>query len=425
MSQCTNGSSPLPGSPAWFTYTETDLANFLPPVFGFVTYGAMGIPAGPQETAAFCAAEPVGDLPTTLDYALLAVPALALAAGTYQRFGNQVRQSKFADLCQCSTPGSLTCLTPGLTTGSYTGFGCSSGDESIGFRFTALVDRFQGWYVYGSTSVTVSGTLDLWDTTSTGSPVATSSISGVAPNTRGHATITPIAITPGRDYVVSIRKVNTSCYVGRGGAAVPSVASYYTGVDQVYNASGFGYPATGSLGVQPGLEPDLCNTGGVVYPYTDPPALTPPSGYPSPPTGPTCTTQQDICDFMARIDTKLNLIDLEVNNLQRFGAPMAYTLGVASTGLTGTGVVSASGILGALVQLITIPGTWGSTMETPERLIPTAVTIQAQTADGYTDWFPVHYDPQMIMFSTPWATGIRYNVKAGFVATITPLLAPL
>src|SRR6266849_5805296 len=106
MAQCTNGSQVAAGSPAYFEFSDSDLLTFATPVVGFVSQAMMGLPFGPQSTTTFCAIEPTGDLPTAPDYALLAFPPAAFIAGAYGRFGNQVKQDRFGQLCVCSSPGS-------------------------------------------------------------------------------------------------------------------------------------------------------------------------------------------------------------------------------------------------------------------------------------------------------------------------------
>jgi hypothetical protein len=108
--------------------------------------------------------------------------------------------------------------------------------------------------------------------------------------------------------------------------------------------------------------------------------------------------------------------------IQRQSLPFAFVYGTPQPGLTGTGSISVQGAIGVDVQLTTIPGAWGYTSETPRRLIPSAGSIQASDGVTYTDNYQLHYQHQVIEFDAPWATTVRYNIRSGFVATLTPVL---
>lgn len=102
---CSAGSQPQGGAPAFFTYTESDLAAVLPGNLGLIIWGLLGLPVAPQSTADFCNSPPPTDMPTAADYVKLAFPPIAKITGTYQRFANQVIADKWNVLCQCKGPG--------------------------------------------------------------------------------------------------------------------------------------------------------------------------------------------------------------------------------------------------------------------------------------------------------------------------------
>jgi hypothetical protein len=99
--ECEWGGEPKSGSPQWFLYDEAEIATFLPPMAGFVTLSAFGIPTLPQNTAQFCSAGAPTDLPGPADFALMSLPPLGIVSGAYSRYGNEIRRAKWVSLCQC------------------------------------------------------------------------------------------------------------------------------------------------------------------------------------------------------------------------------------------------------------------------------------------------------------------------------------
>lgn len=98
------GSEPKPGSPEWFFFEGTDIATNLAPFASTLSLAAMGLSGNPQNTADFCSGPPPSDLPGPLDYAAIAFPPEALLSGAYGRLGNQIKASKWDELCQWKAP---------------------------------------------------------------------------------------------------------------------------------------------------------------------------------------------------------------------------------------------------------------------------------------------------------------------------------
>jgi hypothetical protein len=402
MPTCSSGSEPKPATPGWFTFTESDLAGFLAPIFGFVTYALMGIPSGPQNSADFCATEPTGDLPDAPDYVKLAIPPLALISGTYQRFGNQIKQAKFADICQCSAP-------PGFCTStscafSHPGTDFSNGVCALGTNCSYLLHGVCGGLWSASsvrtiqfpsgqhrTRITVgtdasfSGTLEGYTATQ-GETTICSFSSGVGCNATQN--------WPTGDADLQLVWRNNT---GTGGGSATITVEFE-------NAPG---------------ESDCSSSS----PFPPPPDLDPPTDFPPPITPPTCGSEQDICDTLQVILNQLNVMDALLNAIQRRLMPLNYQLGTPLTGLTGHNTVAASDILGVVVLLTTVPTRWGYTSATPRRLIPQVGDIQWETVDGYSDQFGLHYDQQIVLFGSPISTSWAYSLQEGIVATITPIIA--
>jgi hypothetical protein len=151
--------------------------------------------------------------------------------------------------------------------------------------------------------------------------------------------------------------------------------------------------------------------------YTPPPDGTPTGGTP-----PTCSTSQDVCNQLFLTDQLLLGLSTQLSMFQSRQRPMFYRVEAIHTGLTGSGVLTVLDILGLRVQLTTVPSGWGSTAETPRRLIPAAGSIQAGISGEYTDNFQVHYEDEVLMLGASWAIQIRYNLRPGIVATLTELV---
>jgi len=108
--------------------------------------------------------------------------------------------------------------------------------------------------------------------------------------------------------------------------------------------------------------------------------------------------------------------------IQRRLLPFAWITGTPSAGLTGTGTIAVQDALGVIVNITAVPGGWGQTFETPPRKIPSMGSLQADDGTVYTDNFQLHYTNEIIMIEASWATAIRYNLRPGVTATITPIL---
>jgi Domain of unknown function (DUF4082) len=417
MPQCTNGSQPQASAPAFFTFTESDLATFAPPILGFVTYALMGIPTGPIQTSDFCSTEPSTDLPTAADYAKLAFPPLAFLTGSYGRFGNQVRSDKFAQLCQCTPaqgqPSSI-CTSTWPTNHVFTDQGGAGSNFEIGTRFTSKVAQTLTTVRIWQTNAPSSIALTLWD--ANGTHLFGMNVTPVGQNSATDVTLTtPQNLLANHDYVLSICLAQGFPNLADTTNTPPSDA--FIGYVSHTFATGCGNFPSGASGGWGPVQPLICQPG---TPYNPPPALTPPAGWVPAPAAPTCGTTQDICNNLQTITNKLLTIETMVNLIQRQKVPFGYILGTASSGLTGNGTLVVQGIIGALVTLTTIPIQWGQTSDVPARSIPKYGEISFATIDGLTEPQQIHYSSQ-IFLGEGFATKINYTLRPGLVATITPI----
>jgi len=111
-------------------------------------------------------------------------------------------------------------------------------------------------------------------------------------------------------------------------------------------------------------------------------------------------------------------IDREESDLLA-ATPGPISLRAPHAGLTGTGSLAEAAPRGARVQLTTVNPGWGWTGETPRRSIPQAASVQFPDGTRFPDSHPIHYEDQLVWADRVPATSLRYNVRPGFVATIT------
>lgn len=294
-------------------------------------------------------------MPTTADYLTLWNPGLAFVSGAYTRFGNLVKYYKWLDLCQCVAAPS-TCIGPAFGDGSFSGFGCASGNESIANYITIdAACTSPGVWFWNFQALTEVGTIDLWDV-ATATLLATSTAVTVPASSHAYKVWDggTVSLANGQQVACSVRKVNLSCYPGS--TAVPPwptlnplghvTAGYY-------NGAGFGFPAT-SLGLLVGTHPELCSSTSPVIP-PDPTPAPKPTGFPDAPAAGTCTTVQDVCNSLLLLDRRVSDMFAFVKTIQRYRVPFGVVEGTLHTGLSGTGSLTLPGIVGLRVTITTNP----------------------------------------------------------------------
>jgi hypothetical protein len=424
MVQCTNGSGPKSGSPSFSTYDDAFVLAQFGSVAGWLTLWAMGLPTVPFYVPDFCSVEPVGDLPTAADWLKLAFPPIALLTGTYERFRNQLVQDKFAALCQCNAASGGACLYgypsyPHVWANTPAAGACRWYTQEFTVPSTQTCYGMRGDRAAGDVTPFA---MYLWDATNNpNNPIAGSG--GIVSVTGDNLYLfsAPVTLVAGNVYVIgaqtntykfdnSLTRVNNA-NVTYGQTRVSTVCAQTT-VPTSTDARSFQF------------EPIICTGGpppGTPTPFVPPPAPAPPVGFPNPPAAPTCGSQQDICNMLNTINQKLDWQRTQVDVLQRRLVPFAWILG-ATQSVTGSGIIAVQDVLGCIVTLTTVPNTWGSTNETPRRLIPSTGSLQAVLAPNFDDLRQVHYEHEVFIFKTSWATGLRYNFRPGIVATITPIL---
>lgn len=131
---------------------------------------------------------------------------------------------------------------------------------------------------------------------------------------------------------------------------------------------------------------------------------------------------QNCCPPDPLLVAKLDNIQALVTLLQRQLAPFAYVPGTVHAGLSGTGVLSVQGLLGAKIVITTDPTTLGVEGTSPPILFDRGF-ITWGTADGYLQSERLERSSQLSLPARASAfTDLAYDLHPGVVVTITELI---
>jgi hypothetical protein len=111
-----------------------------------------------------------------------------------------------------------------------------------------------------------------------------------------------------------------------------------------------------------------------------------------------------------------------VTLIQRQNVPFSSVPGIVHAGLTGTGNIEIQGLLGASVNLTTLPPWLGTIAGTPDRIFD-AGYVTFGTDDGYDSTFRITHQAQVYLPPRASAfTDLGFSLGVGVTATITELL---
>jgi hypothetical protein len=132
------------------------------------------------------------------------------------------------------------------------------------------------------------------------------------------------------------------------------------------------------------------------------------------PQNPCCPPDPTATGLLASILQMVTLI-------QRQAAPFAYIPGATHTGLSGTGQLTVSALLGVKVDLTTTPARLGEIAGDPVSIWE-AGWINIGTADGFGPRLFISSDPMIVLPVSGAATLIGYSIPDDVVVTITELV---
>jgi hypothetical protein len=120
----------------------------------------------------------------------------------------------------------------------------------------------------------------------------------------------------------------------------------------------------------------------------------------------------------ARVDQILDMVTL----IQRQSVPFGYVASTVHAGLTGSGALSVSGLLGCKVDMTTIPSSYGQSAGTPAEHFDLGF-VTFGSPDGYPSSKRLEHQPTLFLPARCGAyTDLAYSLAPGVVATITELL---
>ncbi len=416
MPLCPYGSVPKSGAPPYVWLTWLDAQSWLGSVFAKLSFLSYLVPPVLKEIGSFCATEPPQPVaPTNADIVAAAYDGQKLEA-LIQYIKDSIYWWVWSHNCVCNPNPSAP---PTCTAGWSASFvpvtvGPGGSGFEIGTRFTSLQvgAQFSGFRVWTPQAYNYAVGLTLW--TAAGVNVTSTTVGAGIPAGYHTYTVTPVTLTAGSDYVVSMCVV--AGYQWKEDPTAPPNDVIANWVSHLYSVGCGNFPLLATGGWE-GIQPILCVAASPTTPANPPvPGVTTPDY----PLEGSCTTQ-DVCNLAQQILQSTTLIRTMVDLMQRRLLPFAWILGTPHAGLTGTGVFSAQDVIGVSVDM-TVPGGWGSTAETPRRLIPSAGSLQGTDGARFSDNTQLHYEHELIFFEQPWSLGIRYNFRPGVTATLTPLL---
>jgi hypothetical protein len=131
-----------------------------------------------------------------------------------------------------------------------------------------------------------------------------------------------------------------------------------------------------------------------------------------------CGACPDTADLVAQLSYMRGQIDL----IQRQSVPFGYVTDTVHTALSGAGSFGISGLLGAAVEVTTLPASYGSAGTSPAEFFDLGF-ITFGTPDGFPSSYRLHRENQLMLPARCSAyTELDYDLSTGVVVTITELL---
>lgn len=421
MALCTYGSEPNPSFPPYVWSTWLDAQAWLGALWPILAWIGIGVRPLLHELATFCATEPVQPVAPT-DAEIIAASHDPIA---FEKVLQYIEQSAvwyvWSQACRCASSSGGTCTYRGVTWSSLTDYGALTRQMGL-----IVQPQISGMSIYGARfQVQSSGTpspthLVVWN------PAGTTIIkdSGAFTPTVGENTYlftTPLAVTSGQNYTVALYGAGSEHYFGwgtNGTDVTHSDVHYGNYVERDDNS----FCPTDVASYKRAIDPIICVGGG---PGTDP--YTPVGPEPpdtSLPVQPSVTCEgNDLCDLVQNVLAVATHNRTMIDLIQRQAVPFAYIVGTVHSGLSGSGSITVSGILGVLLQLADVPVTWGVSADNPSRYIPAPLSVTVGDSAGDQDTHFAHFAEELWFPTAMGAmTTIRYAFRPGCDGAITELV---
>jgi hypothetical protein len=416
MPLCPYGSGPKTGAPPYVWLTWLDGQSWLGSVFAKLSFLSYLVPPVLKEINNFCATDPPQPIaPSDAD-----IVAAAYDPVKFEKLIQYLKDSIYwwvwANNCVCNSGSPPVCPSPWASSQALTDLGPSGSSFGMAMLFTPQQSGldFTGWEFWTPQALNYAVGCTLWTSAGPTIVIGKTFASGVIGAGHSlHYADAAVSLANGTQYAVSYCLLIGYDNAQITGTPTANALLTYDTFDYGGCSTPFDHSGAPSW---PNVAPVVCASGATTPASPPVPTLTTPNF----PLEASCTTQ-DVCDLIQQTLQSVTLLRSMVDLVQRRLLPFAWILGTPHTGLTGTGVISVQDVLGADVSM-TVPGGWGSTAETPRRLIPSAGSLQGSDGTSYSDNFQLHYEHELIFFGQSWSTGIRYNFRPGVTATLTPLL---
>lgn len=156
-------------------------------------------------------------------------------------------------------------------------------------------------------------------------------------------------------------------------------------------------------------------------PPTTPPAPAVPSlpNIPNDPT-PTYCADSDVCATLARIESRLKVMDGYTQLIQRQVVPFAYLRGTP-VAVSGQGSTAVQGILGVSLSLTDSRSGVGNYPDNPTSYFDLG-WLTFGTADGYLSAHPIRRLADLVLDVSPAVTTVHWSLPSGVSGTLTPLV---
>jgi len=416
MVLCPSGSTVNPTAPAYRWITWIDAQTWLGSVFSKFSFLSFLFQPLLVTTSTFCATEPTQPVYPG-DATVVAAATDPVAFDTIMTYlKNSAIWWAWSQVCQCNASGSPGCIANLYSHAANLSTNNSGSNRETHVLFQMTTGGLTLWGINFDASAAETVTIFWLDLSA-----STDFFQNVTVPT-GWSTqyfTTPLSLINTHQYRVGVRTN------GSGG----SFTMWINGTQTHNFASGanilgweFGpwdfsviNPSTGEFGI----DPIICAGSPAAIPPPQP--AVPTTSLPDVPTA-ACTTIGDLCTLVNPMIDQIALLKQRLDLLQRRLLPFAWISGTTSAGLSGNGTIAVQDVLGVIVNFTTIPAKWGVTYENPSRYIPALGMLRAMNGTPGDNSRLLHYHDQIVIFDTPWATGIHYDFATGVVANITPIL---
>ncbi|HEV7664442.1 MAG TPA: hypothetical protein VGQ62_12960 [Chloroflexota bacterium] len=401
---CTSG-IPKAGQPTYFQFDVATVAEALglldlpgSAILSWLSLQVLGVPVGAISTNQFCSLPPSGPFATTEDYALIGFPALAMAAGTYDRLRNSYYASEWAARCLCAPANPDVPPSPVVPSGTVEA--CQTDPPSS----SAL------WQSAWLPSDTMTVTVTLLGISRGGVPVPLNHDSRGAWFTFGAVLGSNPPQLGGETGALEMEAIGqTKVFDFGAGNGVPCVLQFVP--------AGYALPGTCW---QFAWSYHAASMG---KPYTAPTPPPHPTDMPSAPSCPPIATLQDVGDELCKLTALTNVLDGKLQYLASLAMPATSTPEpVPTPAPAGAFIGKPLGAIGVVVELTSIPAKYAHYGD--PAYYPGVGHVIMQTPDGMLGSVELKHNPLVVFFPNQQVEKVALDLSADVVGQVRFLIGP-